>query len=136
MTPKELREYINMVAEETEQGILNEMSNLNSDDHGIENVVIWIGKTNKRHGLRIKVSNIKNYWSEDDNFTIAIPSLDYDPTQVANWIKNKSIEKIKHWIKINSELLYKLDNGDYSSFRTFVNDTSKYTEKIYDNKHY
>lgn len=125
MISEELKKFLLLVKEETENGELNEMSNLDKHDHGIDNVVLWIGKTNKRHGLRIKVSNIQNRWSDDDNFTIMIPSLDYDISQVAKWIKKDTMEKIKYWIKLNQELLYKLDNNEYSSFKTFVNDTSK-----------
>lgn len=122
---EELKKYIDMVNEEFESGLLNEMSNLDSDDHGIQNVIIWIGRTNKQHGLRIKVSNIPNKWDDYDNFTIKIPELDYDYTSVARWIKKDTMDKILSWIKINQPLLYKLENGEYSSFKKFVNDISK-----------
>ena len=121
----ELKKYIEMVNEEFESGLLNEMSNLDSDDHGIENVVIWIGRTNKQHGLRIKVSNVPNKWDDYDNFTIKIPELDYDYTSVARWIKKDTMDKILSWIKINQPLLYKLEKGEYSSFKKFVDDISK-----------
>lgn len=114
-----------MVSQEDQNGDLSEMSNLDSDDHGIENVVIWIGRSNKRHGLRVKVSNIPNAWSDFDNFTIMIPELNYDHRAVARWIKKTTLERILLWIKINQPLLYKLEAGEYSSFKKFANDVSK-----------
>jgi hypothetical protein len=122
---EELKKYLEMVSQEDQDNDLSEMSNLDSDDHGIENVVIWIGRSNKRHGLRVKVSNIPNSWSDTDNFTIMIPQLNYDPQAVARWIKRPTLERILLWIKINQPLLYKLEAGEYSSFKKFANDVSK-----------
>ena len=125
MISEELRKYLDMVNEEFNSGILYEMVSLDSDDHGIQNVIIWVGKTNKRHGPRVKVSNIPNTWSDDENFTITIPMLDYDPDQVARWIKKDTMHRILEWIKLNQKLIYKLENGEYSSTKKFLNDISK-----------
>ena len=84
MKSEELRKYIDMVIQEDKNDQLYEMANIHSNIHGIENVVIWVGRANKRHGLRIKVSNSKNKFDDLNNFIIQMPSLDYDPSQVAN----------------------------------------------------
>ena len=68
MITEELRKYIEMVLTEEQDDVLHEMANLGSHNHGISDVVIWVGKANKQHGLRIKVSNLKNRWSNDDKF--------------------------------------------------------------------
>ena len=81
MLTEELRRYINMVDEEWSNGQLFEMANVTAKRHGIENVVIWVGRTPKQHGLRVKVSKVPNKMDMDDSFVIMMPSLDYDPTQ-------------------------------------------------------
>ena len=58
-----------------------------------------------------------------DNFTIMMPSLDYDPNQVANWIDNKTINKILDWIKINQQVLYDYETG-------LIDDTEEFMKKL------
>lgn len=101
---------------------LHEMANLTDRWHGISGVVIWVGKANKRHGLRVKVSNIKGKYSETDNFVIQMPTLDYDNSQVSKWIVPK-LEEIKDWIKLNQGVLYDYENG-------IIQDTGDFLEKI------
>lgn len=124
MISEELRRYLNMVEEERVADQLYEMANLGPADHGIDDVVIWVGKTNKQHGLRIKVSNIKNRWS-DDNFVIQIPSLDYDSSAVANWIDAKIMRKIQQWIVLNSQVLHDFETDRIVYTRDFLNQISK-----------
>ena len=50
-----------------------ERVNFNSNKTGITNIVIWISKTDERHGPRIKVSNVYNKMVKDDCFTITLP---------------------------------------------------------------
>lgn len=121
----ELREYINMVIEEEQNDVLREMANLGKDDHGIDDVVIWVGKANKQHGLRIKVSNSKNRWSNDDNFVIQLPSLDYDHQQVATWIQGKVMKQILSWITLNYQVLDDFENDRIFYTRDFLNKISK-----------
>lgn len=102
---------------------LFEMANVTSRRHGISNVVIWVGLANKQHGLRIKVSNLPNRMDVDNCFVIMMPSLDYDPDQVANWITPKIIKQILQWIKLNQELLYNYENG-------LIHDTDEFLDRI------
>lgn len=102
---------------------LFEMANLTSRYHGIDDVIIWVGIANKRHGLRVKVSNVKNKFDPNNHFTIKMPSLDYDPTQVAGWIDRAKLEKIFDWIKLNQPILYDYENG-------LINDTGEFLEKL------
>jgi hypothetical protein len=125
MISEELRKYIDMVIQEGENDQLFEMANIHSNIHGIDNVVIWVGRANIRHGLRVKVSNVKNKFDDSNNFVIQMPTLDYDPSQVAKWIDSKTLAKIKEWIKLNQPLLYSYENGEIDDTYKFLNSVSK-----------
>jgi len=125
MVGEELRKYIDMVFKEEQDDVLHEMANLGSHNHGISDVVIWVGKANKQHGLRIKVSNLKNRWSNDDNFVIQLPSLDYDPNQIARWITKDVMEKITSWIKLNQRVLYDFETDKIMYTDQFISQISK-----------
>ena len=117
---KRFKQYRDMVTEEELNDQLYEMANIHPRTHGVKDTVIWVGAANKRHGLRVKVSNVKNKFDRNNNFIIQMPSLDYDPTQVAKWI---DIEAIKTWIKLNQKLLYDYEEGK-------IDDTGEFLEKI------
>jgi len=104
---------------------LFEMANIHNQDHGIDDIVIWVGLANKRHGLRVKVSNKKNKFDAEDNFNIQMPSLDYDHTQVASWIGAKKLKQIAEWIKLNQSLLYDYENGVIDDTRLFLDSIVK-----------
>lgn len=123
MISDELRTYIDMVNEEELNDQLYEMARVSSKQHGIPDVVIWVGETNKRHGLRVKVSNMKNRFDPYNNFVIQMPSLDYDPTQVAKWITPDVMNKILNWIKLNQDLLYNYENG-------LIHDTQEFLDQL------
>lgn len=125
MSSEELRQYIEMVNEEESNDQLYEMARISSKQHGISDVVIWVGETNKRHGLRVKVSNAKNKFDTSDNFMIQMPSLDYDPTQVAKWISPNTMGKILDWIKLNQDLLVNYETGLIHDTQDFLNQISK-----------
>jgi hypothetical protein len=125
MISEELRKYIEMVLKEEQDDVLHEMANLGSHNHGIQDVVIWVGKANKQHGLRIKVSNSKNRWNSDDNFVIQLPSLDYDPEQVARWITKDIMEKIMNWIRLNQQVLYDFETDKIMYTDQFISQISK-----------
>ena len=121
----DIRGYINMVLSEDQDDVLHEMANLDSHNHGIDDVVIWVGKANKQHGLRIKVSNLKNRWSNDDNFVIMMPSLDYDPNQVAKWISSDIMKKIQEWIVLNQQVLHDFETDKIMYTDQFISQLSK-----------
>jgi len=100
---------------------LFEMANIHHDVHGIDDIVIWVGMANKRHGLRVKVSNRKGKFDPTDHFNIQMPSLDYEPPKVAKWITTKHLRKIFEWIKINQDLLYDYENGEIDNTLVFLN---------------
>lgn len=125
MLPQELRKYLDMVLQEEQEDVLHEMANLGSHNHGIQDVVIWVGKANKQHGLRIKVSNLKNRWSNEDNFVIQLPSLDYDPNQVADWITPNIMKQIMDWIRLNQQLLYDFETDKIMYTDQFISKISK-----------
>jgi hypothetical protein len=125
MVSEELRKYIDMVLKEEQDDVLHEMANLGPMDHGIQDVVIWVGKSNKQHGLRVKISNSKNRWNNDDNFVIQMPSLDYDPRAVARWITPSIMKKIQQWIILNQQVLYDFETDKIMYTRDFLDNISK-----------
>jgi len=125
MISEELRKYIDMVNEEWNNDQLHEMARIGPNQHGIENVVIWVGEAPKQHGLRVKVSNIPNKMRMNDSFVIQMPSLDYDPKQVANWITPKIMKQILQWIVLNQQVLYDYENGIIQYTDEFLNKVSK-----------
>ena len=124
MIAEELRKYIDMVNSEWDNDQLFEMANITAKRHGIENVVIWVGVTPKQHGLRVKVSNVPGKMDMNDSFVIMMPSLDYDPSQVANWISPK-MKQILQWIVLNQKLLYDYETGLITDTDDFLNNISK-----------
>jgi len=115
MTPLEL--YENMCYNEEGTDELYEMARVSSRRHGINGVIIWVGEANKRHGLRVKVSNSRDKWNNDDNFVIMMPSLDYDPKKVAKWI---DMPAVLAWIKLNQDTLYAYELGTIQDTDTFL----------------
>jgi hypothetical protein len=125
MISEELRKYIDMVLKEERDDDLHEMARVGSKHHGIENVVIWVGSANKQHGLRVKVSNVPDKMRMEDSFVIQMPSLDYDPSQVADWITPKTMKQILQWIVLNQKLLYDYETGEISDTGDFLNSLSR-----------
>jgi hypothetical protein len=125
MITEELRKFIDMVAKEWDNDQLFEMANVTSKRHGIENVVIWVGAAPKQHGLRVKVSNIPGKMDMNNSFVIMMPSLDYDPTQVADWITPKVMKQILQWIVLNQKLLNDYEVGLITDTDDFLNNISK-----------
>lgn len=125
MITEELRKYINMVRLEESQDLIHEMANVGPKRHGIENVYIFVGKTNKKHGLRVKVSRVPGRYDDNDNFVIQMPSLDYDPLQVPRWIKNSTMKRILEWIKLNQKLLADYEQGVIWDTDDFLDSISK-----------
>ena len=125
MITEQLRKYIGMVDDELARDELFEMANVTQRRHGIENVVIWVGAAPKQHGLRVKISNVPGKMDISNSFDIMMPSLDYDPTQVASWITPKIMKKILQWITLNQKLLYDYELGEITDTDDFLNSISR-----------
>ena len=107
-------------------GELYEMANITAIYHGIDpRVVIWVGLAPKRHGLRVKVSNVPNKMDTDDNFVITMPELYYDPNAVAKWITPKILKGILEWIKLNQQLLHDYETGAIVDTGKFLDSLAK-----------
>lgn len=107
---------------------LHEMANIHSSVHGIQDVVIWVGKETKRPALRIKVSNIKNRFDPRNCFVIQMPSLDYNPKRVAKWIDSDKLNQIFNWIKTYQKELYDYETGKLDDTREFLNKVDVHTK--------
>ena len=125
MRLKEIQTYATMVDDEYARDELFEMANATQQRHGIENVVIWVGDTPKQHGLRVIISNVPGKMDMSNSFVIMMPSLDYDPTQVASWITPKIMKKILQWITLNQKLLYDYELGEITDTDDFLNSISR-----------
>jgi hypothetical protein len=102
------------------------MANVGPQRHGIENVYIYVGSVEKApHWLRVKVSNVPGRYDRNDSFVIKMPSLDYDPHQVASWITPKIMNKILEWIKLNQKILYDYETGVVTDTDEFLGSLSK-----------
>jgi len=125
MRLEEIQTYTTMVDDEYARDELFEMANVAQRRHGIENVVIWVGAAPKQHGLRVKISNVPGKMDMSNSFVIMMPSLDYDPTQVASWITPKIMKKILQWITLNQKLLYDYELGEITDTDDFLNSISR-----------
>ena len=101
---------------------MHEMARVKEANSGI-NVMIYASTKNsvkQRHGPRIKVSNVKSTFS-DDNFAVTIEK---EPRVVAGKvkIKNDDVENIFDWVKLNYSPLMKYWNDEYSNDADFYHE--------------
>jgi hypothetical protein len=111
---KTLQEYITKVHQEYINDELYDIAILSDSDHGIENVIIWVGtaaKVNTNESLRLKVSNVKSKFNWNNHFDIKYPELIFDPTSVSRWITPEIISKIIQWLELNDQLLMDYQSG-------------------------
>lgn len=85
-----------------------EMSSINDKITGINDIFIWVGEKNTRHGHRIKVSNIKGSYKNTDSFSIRIHDLKIDGVCK---LDKKSINKINKFILINRTAIEDFSNS-------------------------
>lgn len=105
---------------------LHEMANVGPRRHGIENVYIFVGSVEKApHWLRVKVSNVPGKYDKHNNFVIEMPSLEYDPKKVADWITLKTLKNILEWIKLNQQVLHDYEIGALTDTDDFLDSLSK-----------
>ena len=102
-----------------------EMSNLAPGTTGLP-TVIWIGKIGGQHGPRIKVSNIKGKFAENDNFVVSISKNPQVLTPKYVKLKTTDVENIKDWIVINFDVLMEL----FDHFESGDGDTLEYLNRL------
>ena len=124
MKLQDIHSFTQQCQEEWDNDLLFEMASIHDQTHGIRDVVIWVGMANKKHGLRVKVSNTRNKFDMNDHFVIQMPSLDYNPTAVAKWISKTKMNEIFQWIKLNQQLLFDYENGIIDDTAEFMNNLS------------
>jgi len=103
------------------------MANLDSHDHGIDDVIIWVGRTTGQHGLRVKISNLQNKFdpNKSTHFTLTIPEYQIRDGYPDKWLKPK-MEDIIDWLKLNQDEIKKYENGEIQSTREFLNTIKKF----------
>ena len=99
---------------------LQEMARVNSDFSGI-NVIMFVSSkeyVKNKHGPRVKISNIKNTFSENNNFSITISK---NPILIAGKceLKKDDFDDICDFIKINYETLMKFWNEEFDDESDF-----------------
>ena len=92
---------------------LCEMSSISGSLSGIDDIFIWVGEKNPRHGHRIKVSNIKGSYSKNDTFSIRLHDLTIDGNQK---IDKKSLKKVKNFILLNKNIIEDFSNAKISFY--------------------
>jgi hypothetical protein len=88
---------------------INEMAGLPSRDTGLP-VFLWIGKVGGQHGPRIKVSNKKGAFAEDDCFVVSIGKPAEVMTPKAMKLKQDDLEQVIDWVTLNHDELIALYN--------------------------
>lgn len=99
------------------EAYIEEMANLYSGDTGLK-YVIWIGKIGGQHGPRIKVSNIKGTFAENDNFVMSVSKDPVNLTPRYSKISTSDLEDIEDWIKKNYDVLMELYRAAEKNERT------------------
>jgi hypothetical protein len=104
---------------------LYEMARIKQADSGLPYIMFASTKEYEpgRHWARIKVSNVPNTFSRNDNFSISI----VDPRVVAGHPKypQTKVSDIIDWVKLNYEPLMKYWNEEYQSDAEFYNELQK-----------
>lgn len=108
------------------EDILWEMANLQRGDTGIKFNIYVSTKSvvGERHGPRIKVSNIANTFSKEDNFVVSISKK---PVILAGnpKLSSSSLDDVKDWVILNYEILIAYWNEQYDSLGAFLSDLHK-----------
>jgi hypothetical protein len=88
---------------------INEMAGLPSKTTGLP-YFLWIGKVGGQHGPRVKVSNKKGAFDENDNFVVSVgkPAEVLTPKSVN--IKSTELEQVLDWVTLNYDELMALYN--------------------------
>jgi translation initiation factor 2 beta subunit (eIF-2beta)/eIF-5 len=105
-------QYVNNIFYEE----LENLSCLNSESTGINNVILWFGHNPYDETYRIRVSNVPNKRGNDDSFTITIPDLNVIGRVNEELITDKVMNKIFDFININEKIII-----DYSDFEITTN---------------
>lgn len=97
---------------------INEMAGLPSRDTGLP-FFMWIGKIGGQHGPRIKVSNIKGAFAEDDCFVISVSKPPQVMTPKAMHLRTAELQLVLDWVQLNYDELMALymmyETGDGSA---------------------
>ena len=94
-----------------------EMANLDVDDTGIPNVVIYVSEEEHSTGPRIKVAKHRgDMRSHRNSFSV---SISFNPKVVAGdytkIVDSKTLKRILAWVKLNEDILLKYWNRDVST---------------------
>lgn len=118
MISEELRKYVDMVLQEEKNDNIHDIAVLGKQCHGIDNIIIYIGKSN--NSLIVRFSSLKNNIFKKKKFVLRIPHLDYDILDVKKYISNHSMDKIIRWIKLNNLLLQNYEQNENMSSSEFL----------------
>lgn len=107
------------ITEQSEHAILNavmtEMANLFPATTGL-GYAIWFGEVGGQHGPRIKVSNIRGRFAQNDNFVISVDKNPRILTPRSVKLKPSEVEDIFDWVKLNYQKLMEMwkiyESGD------------------------
>jgi hypothetical protein len=90
------------------------MATLQGKRTGLGNILVWISKRYPQHACRVKVSNIRNTYSPDDNFTLDLEGVHRNGDVK---ISQSELSKVRDWIALNREVIQRFWDDD-----TFLDD--------------
>ena len=120
-----LLDEIMMTEEQILASPMLEMANLAPGSTGLPTVV-WMGKIGGMHDPRIKVSNKKGGFAEDDNFVINVDKEPRVLTPKSVKLKSSEVNEIEDWIKLNYDALMVL----WKHFESGEGDTVELLSKL------
>ena len=100
-----------------------EMANLDVDDTGIPNIIIYVSEAKHSCGPRIKVAKHRGETrSHRNSFSV---SISFNPEVVAgnyeNIVDSETLKKILAWVKLNERVLLDYWNSNLSTSKMIKN---------------
>jgi hypothetical protein len=86
---------------------MTEMANLYPASTGLS-YAVWFGEVGGQHGPRIKVSNVKGKFDQNDNFVISVEKEPKLLTPSSMRIKRSELEDLFDWVKLNYDDLMEM----------------------------
>jgi len=122
-----MTEKVELKAAQRLKQFIGAMATLQGKRTGLGNILIWISKRYPRHACRVKVSNVRDTYSPDDNFSL---SLDGVVQEGQEKVSATDMLRIRKWIEINREVIEKFWNDDQYLDDDMKKDLKKLPKKI------
>lgn len=109
------------------QQFVGAMATLRGTRTGLGNILVWISKRYPQHSCRVKVSNIRDSYSPDDNFSIDLAGIVQEGDEK---MTSAEMARIRKWIEINRDVIARFWNDDQYLDDEMKKDLKKVPKKI------